>query len=211
MYNFNRLIRTILETRRSDNETVRGLNIFLSQINKTFPDIPSDMLLDVKDFIDASRCPEIVFEPLHGGALGISLSDKCVISTSALGRTLYHALYVVFHEVAHQYQYSKHGEKFVQDLYNDQMSIEDAAELLIKVELTADRYAINKVKQLYAKYMPNTRIILHSLYKNAGKQFIATHLQQVRDMAKSSGLTDIEDINQMIYNTVKADLVDTTK
>ena len=90
------------------------------------------------------------------------------------------------------------------------MSIDDAADFLIKVELTADRYAINKVKQLYAKYMPNEKLILQSLYKNAGKQFIAAHLQQVRDMAKESGLTDIEDINQMIYNAVKADFVDVT-
>lgn len=210
MNKFNRVICTILESRRNDNETVEGLNVFLSRINKTFPDMPSDMLLDVKDFIDASGCPEIVFEPLRGGALGISLSDKCVISTSALRVNLHRTLYVIFHEVAHQYQYSKHGEKFVQELYNDQMSIDDAADFLIKVELTADRYAINKVKQLYAKYMPNEKLILQSLYKNAGKQFIAAHLQQVRDMAKKSGLTDIEDINQMIYNAVKADFVDVT-
>jgi len=211
MNKFNELFNAVFEARRNDNETVRGLNAFLSRINKTFPSTPSDMLLDVKDFIDASRCPEIVFEPLRNGALGISLSEKCVISTSALGANLHRTLYVVFHEVAHQYQYSKHGEKFVQDLYNDQMSIDDAVDFLIKVELTADRYAINKVKQLYAKYMPNEKIVLQSLYKNASKQFIAAHLQQVRSAAKRSKLTDIEDINQMIYNTVKADLVDVTK
>lgn len=169
------------------------------------------MLLDIKDFIDASRCPEIVFEPLRGGVSGISLSDKCVISTSTLGTTLYNALYVTFHEIAHQYQYSKHGERFVQDLYNDQMSIDDAAELLIKVELTADRYAINKVKQLYAKHMPNKKIFLRSYYKNVSKHYISKHLQQVRDDAKRSKLTDIEDINQMIYNTVKAHLVNVAK
>jgi len=116
MNKFNELFNAVFEARRNDNETVRGLNTFLSRINKTFPGTPSDMLLDIKNFIDASRCPEIAFEPLRGGALGISLSDKCVISTSALGVNLHRTLYVIFHEVAHQYQYSKHGEKFVQDL-----------------------------------------------------------------------------------------------
>lgn len=210
MNKFNELINAVFEARRNDNETVRGLNAFLSRINNTFPGTPSDMLLDIKDFIDASRCPEIVFEPLRG-ALGISLLDKCVVSTYALGGTLSRALYVTFHEVAHQYQYSKHGENFVEDLFNEKLSIEDAVNLLLKVELTADRYAINKVKQLFAKYLPKEKVYLQSIYKNTSKQVLVAHLEHLRDWAKKSNITDIEDINQMVYNTVKADLVDTTK
>jgi hypothetical protein len=197
--------KSIYEARRNSSESVRGLNEFLSQLYKAHSYIPADMILDVKDFIEQSLCPEIVFEPLRG-ALGISLSDKCVVSLSVLQGSLDHCLYVIFHELAHQYQYSKHGENFVEELYKDQIPVIDAAKTLIKIEVTADRYAINKVKQLFQNYFPDKPLRLNSVYKNVPVNFIVQHLQKIRDRVKLLKLTNIDDINQTIYNDVKGHL-----
>ena len=191
------------EARRLDNEKVKGLDTFLSKLHIAFKDIPVDLLLDVKEFIENSRCQEIRFEPLNG-ALGIALTDVCIISTHALTASLQNALYIIFHEVAHHFQYTKHGERFVEELYFDRMNIDKAVDFLLKTEITADRYAINKVKQLFSIYFPNKPVLIKSLYKSQSREYIKNHLLAIRNVVKKQGLTTGEEVNQLIYNSVKA-------
>jgi hypothetical protein len=171
-------------------------------------DKPEDFVLatgqmhTVKEFIENSRCQEIRFEPLRG-ALGIALTDVCIISTTALKSGLQHALYVIFHEVVHHFQYTKHGENFVEELYFDRMDIDKAVDFLLKTEITADRYAISKVKQLFAIYFPNEKITIKSLYKSQNREYIKNQLLIIRNVAKKQGLTTGEEVNQLIYNSVK--------
>ena len=196
---------TVTEERRDINSPVVGIDVFLDTIKTAFqskyPNIGS-ILAGVRSFINQSRCPAIKFKHLTG-ALGISLSDKCIVADRAMSGGLSFLLYVIFHEISHQYQYSKYGEKFVQDVYNDEMSLEDAAQKLMKIENIADRHALMSVKKLYSKYMPDKKIRLTPLYKGMSVASFASQIEGIRLLARQRNLTDIEDINKMIYNMIK--------
>lgn len=200
--------RTITEARRDVNSPVAGIHEFLTTIKNVFQPRYSnidEILTSVKSFIEQSKCPAIKFERITG-ALGISLTDICIVSDRALNSSLSYLLYIIFHEISHQYQYSKYGEKFVQDIYNDEMPLEDAARKLKRVEYVADRYAIMKVKRLYNEHIPDGKPAIRSFYKNISIAGFANQLRQIRKLARQQNLTDIDDINEMIYNMIKPQL-----
>ena len=82
-------------------------------------------------------------------ALGISKTDKCVISTKLLDLPIEYLVYVILHEVSHQYQYTKHGKDIALDVYLDNLNIDNAAQKLLKIEQIADRLAILKLNKLF--------------------------------------------------------------
>jgi hypothetical protein len=172
------------------------MNILL----RYFPETSDQITEKVQRFIINSQCPKIRFERLRG-ALGISLTTECVINSSVLSNEFSFVLYVIFHEIAHQYQYSKYGEKFMEKYYYDEITAEEAGSYLHKVETPADRYAISAVKSILSNTFETTKLC--PLYKSASPDFIVAHMRVIGKKVKDNNLANIEVINQMIYNSVK--------
>lgn len=59
----------------------------------------------IEEFINKSGCKSITFEELNPKCGGISTPDECIISTIILEFPKEILLYILFHEIAHQYQY----------------------------------------------------------------------------------------------------------
>ena len=128
---------------------VEGLGQFIKTLKDTFKD-HHNVIDDLKDYIVKSGCEAIGFDTLYG-ASGISKTDKCVIADKILSRPIENALYVILHEVSHQYQYSKYGkdENSIQLPNNDYGKSKLEAENLIKLwhkKITLRSKTLNIIK-----------------------------------------------------------------
>lgn len=100
----------------------------------------------IEDFILKSKVENIEIRSLAG--LGMCLHDKLVLNPSVFSQPIRNLLYTIFHEIAHQYQYKKYGVKKMYYFYRNDISASEAAVFMKEVELTADRLANLKLRQL---------------------------------------------------------------
>lgn len=189
----------IFEMRLRDAERTKGLEKFIQELQQSFPD-KSHEIKELENIILASKCPEIRFEYIK--ALGISKHDACIVNSSVLKNSFKYALYVILHEIAHQMQYSKYGEDFAQTIFVDELSDQELAQMLRKIELTADRYAVAKCKQIFKRF-GNDAPEVRGHYKNVSDAQLISHIRTVRQAIQQHGMTNINDINDWIYNSIK--------
>lgn len=180
---------------------VNGLDQFIKILKDTFT-IHHDVIDDLKDYILKSGCKAIEFDTLYG-ASGISKTDKCVIADKVLKRPIENALYVILHEISHQYQYSKYGKNVMWDSYNSNIDIEKAIDLLMNIELVADRLAIVKTRHLLDSngvkdYKPVTAV-----YPKMSRQYFKNHLESLRKNVKDKDIQNVDGVNNMMHDELK--------
>ena len=180
---------------------VQGLDQFINELKSKFPD-HSNLMDDLKAFIMQSGCPAIEFDELYG-AQGISKTDKCIINRNTLQKSLENALYVILHEISHQYQYAKYGKDVMWDAYNSNIDIDQAVDLLMNIELTADRLAVLKAIQLLKSNGVTDYNPIKSFYPNVSKSYFKMHLNGLRKAVSDKGIDSIEGANEFMYNKLK--------
>ncbi len=183
------------------NGNVNGLDQFMNELKTKFPD-KLELLDDLKAFIMQSGCPAIGFDTLYG-ASGISKTDKCIIDTGALNKGIQNALYVILHEITHQYQYSKYGKDVMWDAYSSNIGIEEAVDLLMNIELVADRLAILKSTKLLKDHQVETKTAIKPYYSSMSRFYFKNHLENLRKVISSKGIESVEDVNELMYNKLK--------
>jgi len=169
-------------------------------------DISNRMANDVESEIDKLGIP-YRFENLSG-ARGIAVNGYCVISNDVLKYPPHRMMRVIFHELAHHYQYRKYGSDFVEDIYvNDEDKLEEDVAKLQAVESTADKFAAMKTNFYIRKYDLSLPLISSSGGSNSEgeKASLKRHLlrmkQMVREMPPEK--RNIHDINEALYNMIK--------
>lgn len=180
---------------------VQGLDQFINELKSKFPD-HLELLDDLKAFIMQSGCPAIEFDELYG-AQGISKTDKCVVNRNTLQKSLENALYTILHEISHQYQYSKYGKDVMWDAYNSDIDIDQAVDLLMNIELVADRLAVLKAIQLLKSNGVTDFKPIKSFYPSVSKNYFKMHLNGLRKAVKDKGIDSIEGANELMYNKLK--------
>ena len=188
--------------RRVINEETTNLVDFVETLKSTYE--MSDELTDfVVDFIEKSNCQKIEFADFKYYALGVALHNGVLINNVVLNRSLEFALFVIFHEVAHQYQYKKYGEEKMYELYNDEISIEDGAKFMKEIELTADNFASRKIRQLQNMGLIDGKFISPEFYKNVPQLQIVNLIKNIRTQLSGSNITSPDDISKYFYNSIK--------
>lgn len=180
---------------------VQGLDLFIEQLNSSFPK-NSEVIDDLKEFIINSGCPAIQFEQLYG-AHGISKTDKCIVNNEVLSKGLEKALYTILHEVSHQYQYSKYGKNVMWDAYNSKIDIDKAVDLLMNIELVADRLAVLKTLQLLKSNGVTDFKPIKPFYPSMSRGYFKMHLEGLRKKVKDEKIDSIEGANELMYNKLK--------
>lgn len=180
---------------------VRGLDIFISTI-RSHTELKENSIKLIKRFIIDSGCPSIKFENLSTRAAGISKTDECIISTIIFGIPVEYFVYIMLHEVAHQFQYLKHGKNIALSIYQN-TEINEAANKLLSLEKVADRLAIKKAREVLRLSNIHTvdKIIPRYLNLTDTSQ-IKSHILDIRAQVELHGLTTIEQINNCIYNKI---------
>jgi hypothetical protein len=130
---------------------VVGLEAFIKTIRIDKPTLCKNTILELIDFIVSSGCRAIEFRKMSNRAMGISKTDVCILNYDVLKLPDEYTLYIILHEVAHQYQYRKHGKNLVLDVYLESTPLEEAAKKLLLVEQIADRLAIAKLNKILKK------------------------------------------------------------
>lgn len=159
---------------------------------------------DLEDFIIKSGCLSIRFEHMSSRALGISKPEECVISYSVLDLPTDYLLYVILHEVAHQYQYKKYGKNLALEIYKCELSIDEAIDKLLYFEQLADRLALMKLNSIVNKN--NTKIFVNITprYLNLNNfDYIKKYIQMIRAEVTNKNYTTIESINEYLHNRIR--------
>lgn len=182
--------------------SVQGLDEFMEKLRDAFPEYQG-VLDDLESYIVSSGCPAIAFETLYG-AQGISKTDKCIVSDKVLkGGYIEDALYVILHEISHQYQYAKYGKNVMWDAYSSRIDIDQAVDLLMNIELVADRLAVLKATQLLRSNRVTDFKPIKSLYKTVSRSYFKSHLESLRNVVTKKGVDSIEGANELMYNKLK--------
>lgn len=185
-------------------EEVKGINIFFDEIKK-YHQLDEELEDFLKKFIEESECKQIRFSGFNVPALGLSLKTGVLMNKDVLDKPLPMLIFVILHEVAHQYQFKKYGAEVMYECYVGDISNRQAADFMRKTEIVADEFAIRKVRQLqkmgyFEDFTPP------SVYKNMPMSQIEMMVNQFRMMVKMKNISSPEEISEFFYNMVKNDL-----
>lgn len=190
------LIRKILY------EEVHRFHDFASEIIKHHPQTKSFMN-EILDFIDKSGCKRIEFDRLPMGIMGIALHDRVVVNRQALFLNINMFLYILFHEIAHQFQYRKYGDEKMYEFYTGESSVKEAAESMLKIENVADELAIRKLKEFIRKGYLTNNYVPNQNYKGIPAVRLEPMIEKYRKDVMDAGLKNPDDISEYLYNKIK--------
>lgn len=179
-----------------------GIDTFLVQLSERHPDSVYVMKF-LSDFILKSGCQRIEFGNFKISAHGASLIDRVIINEKVLDYPLPYVLYVIFHEIAHQYQYKKYGIDKMYDLYLGKIPIKDGAIWLKNIEEVADDFAFRKLRQL--KSTNNVNLDISKLKKNYDNIPLEKYeglVQYTISLIKDENYTDKNEISEILYNNI---------
>ena len=190
--------------RRILKEETEGIDSFLDEISSKHN--MSDELKDfVKQFIEESDCKRINFSGFKMPVMGLALESGVLINKMALNGQLPFLLFLIFHEVAHQYQFKKYGEDIMYDCYLGDISEREAAEFMKHTEEVADDFASRKIRQLQklnliGPYTPP------QMYKNVPIQRIRYQIERSREDMRRKNIDSPKKVSEYFYNMVKSEL-----
>jgi hypothetical protein len=195
------LIRLV---KRVINEQTEGLDSFLNEI-KSKLDLSDELIEEIKSIFEKTECKKVSIENLRG-AMGLALHNKLVLSPEIFKNNIPQALTIMFHELAHQYQFKKYGAEKMMEVYIGETSLNDGALAMSQYEAVADEFAIRKMRELKQKglidYTPSQ---VRKGYGNNPQPFMfKSMLEMIRNELKRNGATDIEKAAEYIYNMVKS-------
>jgi hypothetical protein len=156
---------------------------------------------DINDEIDRMGIP-YRFENIK--ANGIAINGYTIIANRVLTFKPHIMMFVIFHELAHHYQYRKHGDDFAETIYtNDIASIDEDVEKLIWIEDTADKFAQMKTNYYIKKYDLDFPPLQGAGIKD--KNYLKGHVLRMKKMVLEMPpeQRNIRDINEALYNSIK--------
>lgn len=179
-----------------------GLSDFLSELSESVPDSVY-VLKFLTDFIKKSGCKNIQFSNFKITVHGASLDDRVLINRIILNQKLIYILYVILHEIAHQYQYKKYGKEKMYEIYLGKISVKDSIKWLRSVEEIADEFAFRKLRELSKtnEYVNNNYKSLKKNYENIPDFKYEKIINNVIDTLKKSDIEKTKDnISEILYN-----------
>jgi len=185
------------------NEETDGVTVFLNKIQAEY-DISDSLYTELMEFIEKSNCKKIEFAKFNYPALGLALHNGVLINSNMIGDNLSFLIFVIFHEVAHQFQFKKYGDKIMYGVYSGDVSIDEAAKFMKQTEEVADEFAIRKIRELQKKGLIDDNYRANSPYRNISVQSIKSMIIRFRDDLERKDITSPNDISKYFYNMVKS-------
>lgn len=185
-----------------------GLEAFIKTIQIDKPTLCENTILALIDFIVSSGCRAIEFRKMSNRAMGISKTDICILNYDVLKIPDEYTLYIILHEVAHQYQYRKHGKNLVLDVYLESTPLDEAAKKLLRIEQIADRLAIAKLNNILQEN--NIRLskpIISRYLDKTDLTQITNYLNKIRKEISEKDLSTIEEINDHILWSINQETI----
>jgi Zn-dependent peptidase ImmA (M78 family) len=181
------------------NESTSGVDTFFDKMSEKY-----DMSDELKEFIvktlNDSDCQNIELVKIKNGAYGLALHDGVYLNLSMLNRPLDFFLFVLFHELAHQYQYKKYGHEVMYACYIGDISDTEGAEFMKKMEDVANRFAIAKINELKKLGIVSKSANFSHLANFANVSQIKSMIIGFKQMIKSKNIKSVESFTEFMYN-----------
>jgi hypothetical protein len=187
-------------------EETSGVDDFIGQMVEKYPEVEgySDR---IKSFIENSGCHKIEVASFKYPAMGLALHNGVLFNKMIFYQTLPKFLFVLFHEIAHQYQYKKYGAEKMYEFYLGDLDVNDAAESMKKIEIIADEFALRKVREFAKIGLIDVKDSnLPAVYKTIPINHFVRLITQSRDEIKRKGITDFDGVSETFYNMVKVNI-----
>jgi len=198
--NLQQTIRRILR------EETEGIDSFINKIQSKY-ELSDELRQFIIDFIKNSDCKKIEFSDFKvNDAMGLALHNGVLINNIALSRDINFLLFLIFHEVAHQYQFKKYGEDVMYNCYLGDISDDEAAKFMKRTEEVADDFASRKIRELQKRDMVDKSFKPPNIYKNTPVGLIKMMVKSIRGEMKKNNVTSPEKISEFFYNMVKKNL-----
>jgi len=184
-------------------EETANIDSFLNKIMARYPQTEK-FIGDIKSFIENSDCKKVEVAKFKYPALGLAVHNGVLFNEVVFNQPLPNFLFIIFHEIAHQYQYKKYGDDKMYEFYLGEIDVKDAAIAMKEIEMIADEFASRKVRE-FVKLgfisQPNNPAL--SQYKSVPLPHFEALINQTKQMIKDKGLSDFDDIADIFYNMVK--------
>ena len=192
--------------RRILKEETQGTDSFLTQIMETYPETES-FINDIEKFIKNSNCKKIEVAKFKYPALGLAVHNGVLFNEVIFKQKLPDFLFIIFHEIAHQYQYKKYGDEKMYEFYLDETDVKDAAIAMKQIEIIADEFANRKVREFINLGFINNpnKKSLFSIYKDVPLYQFENLITQTKDTIKSKNVSGFDKIAELFYNMIKVD------
>jgi hypothetical protein len=188
--------------KRVISEQTQGESGFIQTIVDKY-NISDELRNEIINTIKNSECKNITFEKLKMGD-GLALGDKLILTPRTLENTLGRFLFILFHELAHQYQFKKYGMEKMLELYSDEMDLKEAAQFMKQVESVADEFAVRKLKNLERKgLITPSRSDMFKGYDGISLERLEIMIDMFRNQLRKSNITGAKNISEFLYNMVK--------
>jgi hypothetical protein len=116
-------------------------------------------------------------------------------------------LFILFHELAHQFQYKKYGEEKMLELYLQRISISEAAKFMFNVENVADEFGVRKIQSLKRKGLIDfSKNDVIKGYENSSPSKLEFFIRGFREQIKSAKINDTKEISEFLYNIIKSEV-----
>ena len=190
--------------RRILREDTAGIQPFLYRIMSTYPET-EPYIGKIKSFIENSNCKKIEVSKFKFPAMGVALHNAVVFNEIIFNYSLSSFLFVMFHEIAHQYQYKKYGDDKMYECYLGEVDVKDAAETMKQIEIIADEFATRKVREFIKLGLidKEDRQIVKSIYKNVPISHFEKLISDTRNELRKKNQTSFEDVTNYFYNMLK--------
>ena len=198
-----RIIITEDQYKRVLKEETRNINSFINDIKSKF-DISTELEEGIINFINNSNCQNIEFANFNIPASGVAFHDGVLINKNMLNNNLNFLLFIIFHEVAHQYQFKKYGENKMYECYIGKMSDEEGAIFMKNTEMVADEFAGRKIREFQKKGLINSSYIPPQMYKNVPIMQITMLIKNYRSQMRLKNIDSPEKISEYFYNVIKS-------
>ena len=185
-------------------EETERVDMFLDEITSVHT--MSDELRDfVKNFINDSNCERIDFANFKmAGAMGVAIKSGVLINKIALKRSLPFLLFLIFHEIAHQYQFKKYGN-IMYKCYIGDISEMEAAEFMKHTEEVADDFASRKIRELQKlNLIDNFNPV--QIHRKLPIQQVLMMVSRYREDMRMNNIDTPEKVSEYFYNIVKSEL-----
>ena len=146
---------------------------------------------------------------------GLALHNKVVINDALLGvgannfkSTISNLMYIIFHEIAHQHQYNKYSKELIYDMYTGEIETEGAIKFLKYIENVADQFSMRKCRELQkiGVIPADEEVVEVGGYDKYTDKMFENYLNMLKNKIQKSGITNPEDISELIYNMIKPKL-----
>jgi hypothetical protein len=185
-------------------EETQGIDPFLIKVMKTYPN--TERFIDeIKTFIKNSNCKKIEVAKFKYPALGLAMHNGVLFNEVIFKQELPDFLFIIFHEIAHQYQYKKYGDEKMYEFYSDETDVKDAAIAMKQIEIIADEFANRKVREFIKLGFingPNKKSSF-SIYNDIPLHHFEKLITQTKDTIKSKNVSGFDKIAEIFYNMLK--------